>query len=161
MSLFISVLGHHANTNASFRWGPTLCGEFSQADTDCATYLNNVNVGSRWTGTLNTQDPSTQVLSPTCPSASKGPPCDCTPANANPSQYSASYKQFLQMFAEAQMNSFEKGWGWFYWTWETESATQWSWKLGMQAGILPQKAYAPSFNCSSAVPDFSDLPENY
>lgn len=144
---------------ARSRWGPTLCGEFSQADTDCAQNLNNVNVGSRWTGTMNTQDPSTRVLSPTCPS--QNPPCDCTPANADPSQYSDSYKQFLQMFAEAQIFAFEKGWGWFYWTWETESATQWSWKLGLQAGILPEKAYAPSFTCNSSIPNFSDLPENY
>ena len=65
------------------------------------------------------------------------------------------------MFAEAQMYSFEKAWGWFYWTWVTESAVQWSWKLGLQADILPPKAYAPSFKCDSAVPDFSGLPESY
>ena len=34
------------------------------------------------------------------------------------------------MNAEAQMDSFEKGWGWFYWTWKTEGATQWDWKAG-------------------------------
>ena len=65
------------------------------------------------------------------------------------------------MYAEAQMNSFEKAWGWFYWTWETESATQWSWKLGLAAGILPAKAYEPSFKCDTDVPSFSDLPESY
>jgi glucan 1,3-beta-glucosidase len=82
-------------------------------------------------------------------------------ANAKPDQYSTAYKQFLKMFAEAQMQSFERAWGWFYWTWETETATQWSWKLGREAGILPQKAYAPDFKCGSAVPSFSDLGESY
>ncbi|KAL9113846.1 MAG: hypothetical protein Q9227_001980 [Pyrenula ochraceoflavens] len=147
------------SNNPSTGWGPLFCGEFSQADTDCTEYLNNVNVGSRWTGTMNTQDPSTQVLSPTCPSTN--PPCSCDSANADPSNYSPAYKQFLKMFAEAQMNSFEKGWGWFYWTWETESATQWSWKLGMKAGILPQIAYQPDFKCDTDVPDFKNLPEYY
>lgn len=144
-----------AANNPQTGWGPILDGEWSQADTDCAPNLNNVGVGSRWAGTLNTGDPETSVLTSTCPS----PPCTCVQANADPSQYSDSYKQFLQMYAEAQMHSFEQAWGWFYWTWKTESAVQWSWMLGLQAGILPDKAYAPSFKCDSDVPDFSDLSE--
>ena len=35
------------STDTSTGFGPTLCGEWSQADTDCATYLNNVGVGTR------------------------------------------------------------------------------------------------------------------
>jgi len=65
------------------------------------------------------------------------------------------------MFAEAQMHSFEKGWGWFYWTWKTESAAQWSYQAGLAAGVLPAKAYAPSFYCNTTIPTFSDLAENY
>ena len=113
---------------------------------------------------MNTQDPKTQVLSPTCPSAKTGRgagSCSCAEANAAPASYSPVYKQFLQMFAEAQMVSFEQGWGWFYWTWETEKAVQWSWKLGLKAGILPRKAYAREFNCTQDIPTFEDLPENY
>ncbi|MCJ1364500.1 hypothetical protein MMC16_003611 [Acarospora aff. strigata] len=152
------------SSNPATGFGPTFCGEWSQADTDCAQFLNNVNVGSRWTGTMNTQDPKTQVLSPTCPSAKTGRgagSCSCAEANAAPASYSPVYKQFLQMFAEAQMVSFEQGWGWFYWTWETEKAVQWSWKLGLKAGILPRKAYAREFNCTQDIPTFEDLPENY
>ncbi|KAH0843572.1 putative glucan 1,3-beta-glucosidase D [Fonsecaea pedrosoi] len=146
-----------AANNPQTGWGPTLDGEWSQADTDCTPNLNNVGVGSRWAGTLDTGDPETSVLTPTCAE----PPCSCAQANADPSEYSAAYKQFLQMYAEAQMHSFEQAWGWFYWTWKTENAVQWSWMLGLQAGILPEKAYAPSFKCDSEVPDFSDLPESY
>jgi glucan 1,3-beta-glucosidase len=59
------------------------------------------------------------------------------------------------------MAAFEAGWGWFYWTWQTESAVQWSWKKGLAAGILPAKAYAPTYKCDGAMPDFGGLPEYY
>ena len=67
------------------------------------------------------------------------------------------------MFAEAQMHSFELGWGWYYWLWDTEAAVQWSYKKGLANGILPAKAYAPDFKCDSAIPDFAalGLQENY
>lgn len=65
------------------------------------------------------------------------------------------------MFAEAQMVSFEQGWGWFYWTWVTEDAAQWSWKGGMAAGILPTKTWNRDFNCTTNVDDFSGLSETY
>ncbi|KAF2719190.1 glycoside hydrolase family 5 protein [Polychaeton citri CBS 116435] len=184
------VLNHHDKINfacggwtqqsrrsmeKSTGFGPTMCGEWSQADTDCAENLNNVGVGSRWEGTLNyarapglssgggvggTSDGS--VLTPTCPTANN-PKCDCRPANADASQYSDEYKKWLLMFAEAQMYSFEQGWGWFYWTWQTESSTQWSYKAGIANGILPQKAYERDFNCDSTIPMFNDsgLPEFY
>ncbi|QIX01616.1 hypothetical protein AMS68_007133 [Peltaster fructicola] len=153
------------NTQTGF--GPTLCGEWSQADTDCATYLNNVGVGSRWEGTLNMAmglggGGSGSVLSPTCPTKNN-PQCSCSGANADPSTYSDVYKQWLLMFAEAQMHSFEQGWGWFYWTWQTETASQWSYKAGLAAGILPKLAYQRAFDCSQNIPDFASLglAENY
>ncbi|KAI4238803.1 MAG: hypothetical protein L6R40_005658 [Gallowayella cf. fulva] len=114
-------------------FGPTICGEWSQADTDCAVFLNNVNTGTRWEGTLPTSDPTTSVTTPHCPPNSGT--CSCGKANADPSGYSDEYKHWLMMYAEAQMTSFEAGWGWFYWTWVTESATQWSWKV-----FIPQRA---------------------
>lgn len=147
--------------SVSTGFGPTLFAEWSQADTDCTQYLNDVGVGNRWTGTYNSGNPETQVLSSICPTHDTGPDCECTDANADPSAYSSTYKEFLQMFAEAQMVSFENGWGWFYWTWKTESAPQWSYEAGLAAGILPAKAYARDFNCTQAAPSFSGLPENY
>ncbi|KAL8715811.1 MAG: hypothetical protein Q9220_000478 [cf. Caloplaca sp. 1 TL-2023] len=147
------------SVNVATGFGPTICGEWSQADTDCALYLNNVNTGSRWEGTLPTGDPTTAVITPDCPPG--GGTCSCDKANADPGSYSDDYKQWLMMYAEAQMASFEAGWGWFYWTWATESAAQWSWKAGMAAGILPKKTWQRDFNCTSNIPDFKDLPENY
>ncbi|KAJ9151160.1 Glucan 1,3-beta-glucosidase 2 [Pleurostoma richardsiae] len=149
--------------DTSTGYGPTLVAEWSQADTDCAQYLTNVGWGNRWTGTYNTGNSSDPLnaLTPRCPTLNDQ--CDCTDANADPSAYSDDYKTFLRTFAEAQMDSFEKGWGWFYWTWWTsgEGSTQWSYKRGMAAGILPEKAYDRSFNCNDTVPTFSSLPETY
>ncbi|EOD43758.1 putative glycoside hydrolase family 5 protein [Neofusicoccum parvum UCRNP2] len=150
------------NKNTGF--GPTMCGEWSQADTDCTTYINNVGWGTRWEGTYNTGNSSTSVLTPTCPT-DNNPVCSCDNALADPSDYSDTYKQFLLDFALAQIYSFEQGWGWFYWTWKTEKAVQWSWESGMAAGILPQKAWDHSaFSCNTSdIPDYSGLglAENY
>lgn len=152
------------NTNTGF--GPTMFGEWSQADTDCANYLNDVGVGSRWEGTLNMVDgpggSSGSVLTPTCPTHND-PRCSCTQANADPSTYSDEYKQWLLMFAEAQMYSFEQGWGWFYWTWQTESATQWSYKDALAAGIVPKLTYKRGWSCNASIPNYSGdgLPEYY
>lgn len=144
------------SSNPATGFGPTMFGELSQADTDCAPNLNNVGQGNRWEGTLNTGIPATSVLTPTCPTKNS-PQCVCDPANADPSTYSDAYKQWLKMFAEAQMHSFERGWGWFYWSWDTEAAVQWSYKKGLAAGILPSQVYARDFNCSQTVPDFAGM----
>ncbi|KAI1102047.1 glycoside hydrolase family 5 protein [Jackrogersella minutella] len=145
--------------DTSTGFGPTMFAEWSQADTDCTQYLTNVGWGNRWTGTYDSGNVSTQALTPLCPT--KDSTCTCDGADADPSQYSDAYKQFLKMFAEAQMVSFEKGYGWWYWTWDTEAATQWSYKKGLAAGILPTLAYDKDFNCDGDVPDFSGLSETY
>ncbi|RPA96649.1 glycoside hydrolase [Choiromyces venosus 120613-1] len=148
------------SVDTSTGFGPTVVGEWGQAETDCTPHLNNVGVGSRWEGTLNSGDPLTQTNVPSCPG---GKGCSCDGANTSPSNYSKAYKKFLLMFAEAQMDSFEKSWGWLYWTWDTEAATQWSYKKGLAAGILPEKANTRSFKCGDTIPDFvgEGLPETY
>ena len=153
--------------NTATGFGPTMFGEWSQADTDCAEYLNNVGTGSRWEGTLNMAGTpggatSGSVLTPTCPTHND-PRCSCDEANANPSSYSDEYKQWLKMFAEAQMDSFEEGWGWFYWTWQTESAPQWSYKDALSNGIVPDLVYQRDWSCNQSIPDYasSGLPEFY
>lgn len=151
--------------NTSTGFGPTLVAEWSQADTDCARHLTNVGWGNRWTGTYDTGNASDplRALTPRCPAQDET--CSCAKANADPSSYSDDYKQFLLYFAQAQMDSFETGWGWWYWTWWTSSgSTQWSYKRGLAAGILPAKAYDRSFRCgSTTIPDWSSssLPETY
>ncbi|KAJ5090152.1 glucan 1-3-beta-glucosidase D [Penicillium argentinense] len=138
-------------------WGPTICGEWSQADTDCAEYVNNVGRGTRWEGTYDISDSTAY-----CPTADDGN-CSCDKANADPSEYSDAYKKWLQTYAEAQMSAFETAQGWFYWTWRTESAAQWSYRTAWKNGYMPEKAYSPSFKCGDDIPDFSGLglPEYY
>ncbi|KAH7312402.1 glycoside hydrolase superfamily [Stachybotrys elegans] len=140
-------------------YGPTLFAEWSQADSDCAPFLTGVGRGNRWEGTYDTGDSASSILTPRCPT--KDDRCTCDRTNSDPSRWPQAYKDFLQMFAEAQMHSFEKGLGWWYWTWKTERATLWSYEAGLQAGILPEKAYDREFNCDSTVPDFGaeGLPE--
>ncbi|KAI0133661.1 glycoside hydrolase family 5 protein [Xylariales sp. AK1849] len=148
--------------DTSTGFGPTMFAEWSQADTDCSQYVTNVNWGNRWEGTYNSGNASTDALTPKCPAQDST--CDCTSANADVSTYSDDYKSFLKMFAEAQMVSFEKGWGWWYWTWDTESAPLWSYKQGLAAGILPSKAYDKDFECNDDdIPDFKaeGLSETY
>ena len=103
-----------------------------------------------------------------CPAA---PKCSCDSANADPGQYTDAYKKWLRVFADAQMQSFEKGWGWFYWNWDTEKATLWSWKKGRDAGILPTSVAGTgggrAFDCgsldagTSAAQGFDGLDESY
>jgi glucan 1,3-beta-glucosidase len=143
-------------------FGPTMCGEWSQADTDCTQYINNVATGTRWEGTFNTGNASTSVLAPQCPLKTSA--CSCSKANEDASSYSDGYKKWLYQFAIAQMDSFEAGWGWFYWTWETEKATQWSYRRGLEAGILPKKAYDRDWKCpqgTDGYDTFTGLDEYY
>jgi glucan 1,3-beta-glucosidase len=139
-------------------WGPTICGEWSQADTDCAENLNNVGRGTRWEGTYAEGDDTVY-----CPTADEdnAPTCSCRSANADPSDYSDDYKTFLKTYAEAQMSAFSTALGWFYWTWHTESAPQWSYKSGWKNGFMPAKAYSPDFQCGDEVPSFGTLAENF
>ncbi|EWC43676.1 hypothetical protein DRE_01563 [Drechslerella stenobrocha 248] len=138
--------------SVSSGFGPTMVGEWSQADTDCTRHLNGVGNGARWTGTFLADGSS-----PACPTGDKQ--CSCEMANADPSDYSPEYKLFLKTWAEAQMHAFEKSWGWFYWTWKTESAPLWSYQAGLAAGIMPEKAYQRDWDCSKPIPSFGKLPE--
>jgi glucan 1,3-beta-glucosidase len=134
-------------------FGPTMVGEWSQAGTDCAKYLNNVGNGARWNGTYGEGE---GALCPTRDSQ-----CNCDLANADPSTFTAEYKIFLKTWALAQMFAFEKSWGWFYWTWKTESAPLWSYQAGIKAGLLPPKAYERDWDCSKDIPSLGSLPEYY
>ncbi|KAE9962993.1 hypothetical protein BLS_009810 [Venturia inaequalis] len=124
---------------------PAMVGEWSQADTDCARWLNGVGNGARWNGSF------VGVDEPGC--ATKDSQCNCDMANADPSTYTADYKRFLQQWAEAQMYTFEKSsWGWFYWTWKTERAPLWSYQAALKGGFMPAKAYNKDWDCSKGVP---------
>ncbi|KAL1889104.1 hypothetical protein Sste5346_009169 [Sporothrix stenoceras] len=150
-STFVSQLAASINTATGF--GPTMVGEWSQADTDCAQWVNGIGNGARWTGNFSGK------ATPACPTQNSQ--CSCSMANMPVSSYSDDYKEFLLTFAQAQMSAYETGWGWFYWTWKTESAPLWSYQAGLQGGFMPPVAYKRSFNCGGSVPSFGSLPEYY
>ncbi|KAH7014154.1 glycoside hydrolase superfamily [Microdochium trichocladiopsis] len=139
-----------ADDVAGSSFGPTMVGEWSQADTDCTLHLNGVFNGARWNGTFFGN-------SPACPT--KDDKCDCSRDMADPSTYTKEYKLFLQTWAEAQMSAFERSWGYFYWTWKTESAPLWSYEAAWKGGFMPKLAYQKSWKCGDAVPNFGSLPE--
>ena len=139
--------------DTSSGFGPTMVGEWSQADTDCTKHLNGVNNGARWNGTFG---PDKQ---PQCPTQDSQ--CTCDMDSADPSTFTSDYKSFLLTWAEAQMFAFEKSWGWFYWTWKTESAPLWSYQDGLKGNYMPPLAYQRDWDCSKAVPSFGGLPEYY
>lgn len=148
---YVDQINSGMSTSTGF--GPTMVGEWSQADTDCTKHLNGVGAGSRWTGTFAGSS------GPMCPT--KDSSCNCDLANGDPSTFTNEYKTFLKAWAEAQMFAFEKSWGWFYWTWRTESAPLWSYQAGLNGGILPALAYQRDWDCSMAIPSFGSLPETY
>ncbi|TLD28035.1 beta-glucosidase 6 [Venturia nashicola] len=151
----VSFVCNNLNSAIAASPNPVMVGEWSQADTDCTKWLNGVGSGARWEGTFYGQD------SPACPT--KDTQCSCAMANADPSTYTADYKKFLQQWAEAQMDVFEKSsWGWFYWTWKTENAPLWSYQAALKGEFMPAKAYAKDWNCDKGVPSsYGALPEFY
>ncbi|CAK7232410.1 hypothetical protein SCUCBS95973_008251 [Sporothrix curviconia] len=142
-----------ASMNTATGFGPTMVGEWSQADTDCAQWVNGVGSGARWTGNFSGE------TTPYCPTGNSQ--CSCNMADQPVSSYSSDYKTFLLTFAEAQMSAYEAGWGWFYWTWKTESAPLWSYQAGLYGGFMPPVAYNRNWSCSKSVPSFGSLPEYY
>lgn len=141
-----------SSEDKSAGFGPTMVGEWSLADTDCAQYLNGIGNGARWMGTFNGGGPS-------CPTQDSQ--CSCEQSNADPSTYTSEYRSFLKIWGEAQMFAFEKGWGWFYWAWKAESAPLWSYQAGLAGGMLPSLAYQREWSCTDTIPGFGGLPEYY
>ncbi|EOQ99558.1 hypothetical protein E3P92_03850 [Wallemia ichthyophaga] len=104
----------------------TVCGEFTLARTDCATYLNGRDGDlNRWEGSY--------------PGSYYQGGCDYFHAN-NGADWPEQYRTFLRKFYEAQINSFERGSGYFFWTWKTtnSNAADWNYSRLLELGIIPQ-----------------------
>ncbi|RUS35069.1 glycoside hydrolase superfamily [Jimgerdemannia flammicorona] len=133
-----------ASGNRSTGFGPTILGEWSVAETDCTHFLNGVGLGNRFDGTF--VDGGAAV----CPN------CTCKGLN-DTTNWTPVYKQFLQAFAQSQIDGYTNSWGWFYWNFKTESEPHWSYFDLVDLGILPQKAYAPTWTCAQ---NLSSVPVN-
>ncbi|KAJ3710927.1 exo-beta-1,3-glucanase [Lentinula guzmanii] len=100
-----------------------IVGEWTPAQTDCATYLNGRGIGARYDGSF---PGSTFVGS-------------CTGLTGSASTFSSTFKTFLRQYWEAQVIAFERGGsGWIQWTWKAENADEWTYQAGLANGWIPQ-----------------------
>lgn len=109
----------------------TIVGEWTPAPTDCAKYLNGRGVGSRYDGSY----PGSSAVG------------SCNGKTGSGSNFSSSYKQFLQQMFDTQRKSYERGTGWIMWTWKTEQAADWDYKRGLQYGWITRNLN--SFNSAA------------
>ncbi|KAF8920328.1 glycoside hydrolase family 5 protein [Mucidula mucida] len=116
---YIPTLTGYANNNL---W--TILGEWSNAVTDCAKWLNGRGVGARWDGTRQASD-TTYFGS-------------CTPWTGSYSNFSDDYKTFLRKYWEVQVQVGESVQGWIFWTWKAENADEWSYQKGLEGGWIPK-----------------------
>ena len=83
----------------------TVVGEWSNALTDCAKWLNGRGVGARWEGQWG--DASGQHVFGTC-----------NGYTGNYSTFSQDYKDQMRKYFEVQIEVGEQVQGWVFWTWK-------------------------------------------
>ncbi|KAG2175164.1 hypothetical protein INT44_007652 [Umbelopsis vinacea] len=122
-------------------FGPTIVGEWSAADTDCAMWLNNVGQGSRWDGTF--YDEQGNLANKSCPK------CSCK-YRSEASVWPSGYQQFLQMYVDAQIDAFSGSYGFFFWNFKVEGGSEphWSYFDLVDMGVAPANIAEPTFSCA-------------
>ncbi|PIL35559.1 hypothetical protein GSI_02287 [Ganoderma sinense ZZ0214-1] len=114
----LDTLSNYAKSNLY-----TVSGEWSNAITDCAKWLNGRGVGARWDGTYQSNQPTLG---------------SCDGYTGNMSTFSDDYKTFLRRYFESQVAIGEAVQGWIFWTWKAENADDWSYQKGLEGGWIPQ-----------------------
>ncbi|KAI0065416.1 glycoside hydrolase family 5 protein [Artomyces pyxidatus] len=130
-------------------FGLTVAGEFSNAITDCGTFVNGVGQGTRYDGTYVNGGPWPNVGS-------------CTPW-VNWQSWDSSMKSSIKQFALSSMDALQN---WFFWTWKignsttsgTVEAPAWSYQLGLQNGWMPLDPRAANGVCGNTDPWSGVLP---
>ncbi|KAJ2296008.1 hypothetical protein IWW55_005250 [Coemansia sp. RSA 2706] len=103
----------------------TVTGEWSLATTDCAKWLNGMEKGARWDGTL-----PWEMNGPVYQSAT------CSGQNSI-AAWDQETRTFMRQFAETQMDAYESGSGWFFWNFKTEGADDWNYIELARHGLVP------------------------
>ncbi|KAI0719308.1 glycoside hydrolase [Cerioporus squamosus] len=114
----LSTLSSYAKSNLY-----TVSGEWSNAITDCAKWLNGRGVGARWDGTWQDGQPTFG---------------SCDGYTGDSSSFSDDYKTFLRKYFESQVAIGEAVQGWIFWTWKAENADDWSYQKGLEGGWIPK-----------------------
>jgi len=103
----------------------TIIGEWTTSPTDCTLWLNGRGIGSRWEGDLGSA-PDQEVFG------------SCDGWTGSYANFSTSFKEFMRMYWEVQVQTGEEIQGWIYWTWKAENSDEWSYSKGIEGGWIPQ-----------------------
>ncbi|KAI0722610.1 glycoside hydrolase [Earliella scabrosa] len=114
----LSTLENYSRSNLY-----TVSGEWSNAITDCAKWLNGRGVGARWDGTWQPNQPRFG---------------SCDGYSGDSSTWSDDYKRYLRRYFESQLAIGEAVQGWTFWTWKAENADEWSYQKGLEGGWIPR-----------------------
>lgn len=98
----------------------TIVGEWTNAPTDCAKYLNGRGVGARYDGSY----PGSYYVG------------SCSDKTGDGSNFSDAYKNTLRRMFETQISVYERASGWVFWTWKTEQAADWDYQRGLRNGWI-------------------------
>lgn len=108
----------------------TIVGEWSNAPTDCAKYLNGRGQGARYDGTFTG---SSYVGS-------------CKSKTGSGSSFPTAYKKQLKELFDTQRSVYEGSTsGWIIWAWKMEpgTASEWSYKVGLKYGWITKNLDDP------------------
>ncbi|KAJ6500522.1 glycoside hydrolase family 5 protein [Mycena sanguinolenta] len=127
------------DTMADF--GFIVAGEWSNAVTDCGTYVNGVGQGTRYEGTF---PGFTTSLG------------NCATDWLAWETWDAGTKKAYMQFAQSSMDALQN---WFFWTWKIGNSTagrvespQWSYQLGLQQGWMPTDPRTAVGSCGNSNP---------
>lgn len=112
----------------NLKW--VIAGEWAGAQTDCAQWLNGMDVGARYDGTY--------------PGSSYIGSCDGF-ASGTVEALPEAAQTNIAMFIEAQLDAFEEAAGWIFWTWKTQGAPEWDMQALLAAGLFPQPLTARTY----------------
>ncbi|PPQ76324.1 hypothetical protein CVT24_008383 [Panaeolus cyanescens] len=116
---YTQTLGSYESTSL---W--TVVGEWSNALTDCAQWLNGRGIGARWDATWF-PGPNSQFHG------------SCNGFTGNWENWTDDYKDMLRKYWEVQVEVGETVQGWVFWTWKAENADEWSYQKGLEGGWIP------------------------
>ncbi|KAK7044363.1 glycoside hydrolase [Favolaschia claudopus] len=129
--------------NTMQNFGFIVAGEFSNAVTDCGTYVNGVGQGSRYDGTFTLDGHHDRLGS-------------CEDDWLNYKNWDQPTKDAYKTFAKSSMDALQN---FFFWTWKIGPASSgnieaphWSYSLGLQEGWMPTDPREAVGQCGNKNP---------
>lgn len=103
-----------------------ICGEWTGAMTDCATWLNGYGIGARYDGTFSKPGQGSSYVG------------SCAEPNSPITSWSQEFKTATTNYIQAQLNAFSSdASGWIFWNFKTESAGEWDFFQLVDNGVWP------------------------